>query len=284
MAGEVVDKVQETVGRITGSGDGTDSSSGGQSTPIFDQATEQITSRLDMGKELVVGTMTEVSQALRKTGQQLRDEGAQPMLAQYVDRGAEQIERVSGHMRQRDANELLAEVEWFARRQPMVFAGGTFALGMLAVRFLKSGGRQQTAGSSSMSSGQSFTGATRTTVGTGQASPSATTRPPGYAGAAPGAASASPGAPATSAPARTPSAGSGIGSGTGTGTQAPPRATPGTPSEPPTPRPASPPSGGSIGGAGTTTPRPISGSGTPGQSGSSPSSAGRAGTGSRNQP
>jgi hypothetical protein len=144
LAGQIVDKVQETAGRVTGrgqdSGGPQGGQGGGQSAPITDQAAEQVTSRLDMGKEYLVGTMTEVAQALRKTGQHLRDDGSQPMLAQYADRGAEQIERMSGHMRQRDTTELLAEVEWFARRQPMVFAGGAFALGMLAVRFLRSSG------------------------------------------------------------------------------------------------------------------------------------------------
>src|SRR4051794_22510757 len=140
MAGQIVDKVQETAGRLVGGDQG---SSGGQdggvTGPVIDQATEQVTSRLDMGKDYVAETMTGVAQALRKTSQQLREEGTPPMLATYTERGAEQVERFGGYLRQRDASQLMTEMESFARRQPMVFSGAAFALGMRAARFSGSG-------------------------------------------------------------------------------------------------------------------------------------------------
>src|SRR5215207_1453815 len=111
LGGQMVDKVQETASRLAGMGQETGGSQrgqgSGQSGSMTDQAaeqvTEQVTSRLDFGKEYLVESMTGVAQALRQTGQHLREEGSQPMLAQYADRGAEQIERLGGHMRQRDA-------------------------------------------------------------------------------------------------------------------------------------------------------------------------------------
>src|SRR5689334_9775354 len=81
MAGKVVDKVQETASRLAG----TNQSGGGEAPPMMEQATEQVTSRLDMGKEYVAEAVTGVAQALRQTGQHLREEGAQPTLAQYAD-------------------------------------------------------------------------------------------------------------------------------------------------------------------------------------------------------
>src|SRR5215210_2976976 len=78
MAGQIVDKVQETAGRLVGAGQGGQGSSGSQdggvTGPVVEQATEQVTSRLDMGKDYVVETMTGVAQALRQTGQHLREE------------------------------------------------------------------------------------------------------------------------------------------------------------------------------------------------------------------
>jgi len=153
MAGQVVDKVQEAASRMMGSEE--------QGAPVMDQAAEQVTSRLDMGKDYVVESATGVAQALRKTGQHLREEGAQPALATYADRGAEQVERFGGYLRQRDTGQIVTDLEGFARRQPMVFAGGAFALGMLAVRFLRSGGQSQptsASGSSSQSYGASSAG------------------------------------------------------------------------------------------------------------------------------
>src|SRR5215212_9424044 len=142
MAGQMVDKVQETASRLIGSSQGGEGSSGSQdggvTGPVMDKAAEQVTSRLDMGRDYVVETMTGVAQALRQTGQHLREEAAQPMLAGYAERGAEQVERLGGYLRQRDASQLMTEMESFARRQPMVFSGAAFALGMLAVRFFRS--------------------------------------------------------------------------------------------------------------------------------------------------
>ena len=141
MAGRVVDKVQETAGRITGTNQAGDmaggTASGSQATPVMEQAAEQVTSRMDMGKDYVVEAVSGVAQALRQTGQQLREEGAQTTLAGYVDRGAEQIETFGGYLRGRDSSQIITDVEGFARRQPLVFAGSAFALGMLAVRFFR---------------------------------------------------------------------------------------------------------------------------------------------------
>src|SRR4051794_16586263 len=86
-AGQVIDKVQEAASKIAGTDQQSNRPGGSQSTPVMDQATEQVTSRVDMGKEYVAETMTEVAQALRKTGQHLREDGSPPTLAQFADRG-----------------------------------------------------------------------------------------------------------------------------------------------------------------------------------------------------
>src|SRR5438270_801396 len=106
MAGKVVDKVQETASRLAGTNQSGGMTGGGEDTPMMEQASEQVTSRLDMGKDYVAEAVTGVAQALRQTGQHLREEGAQPMLAQYADRGAEQIENLGGYLRRRDTSQL----------------------------------------------------------------------------------------------------------------------------------------------------------------------------------
>jgi len=250
---------------------------------MTDQAAEavsdQVTSRLDMGKEYLVETMTGVAQALRQTGQHLREEGSQPTLAQYADRGAEQIERVSGHMRQRDASDLIAEVEGFARRQPMVFAGGAFALGMLAVRFLRSSGqspRQTSPSYGATSHGSPSRGGSTTTQGaTGGATPSSSSVSHGYAGTGT-AAPSTPGTAPMSRPASQPTSttpGTPQRSTSGPSITTNPRVTPGTPSV-----------GGSTANQGTATPGPGAGAQPTGQPGSASPNPGRTDIGSRSQP
>lgn len=104
----------------------------------------QATDKLAAQKETASGSLNTVAHAFRQTGDQLR-EGDQQGIAQYVDRAADQIEQFAGYLGGRDIRELARDAEAFARREPALFLGGAFAVGLLAARFLKSSG---TAGSS----------------------------------------------------------------------------------------------------------------------------------------
>jgi hypothetical protein len=88
-----------------------------------------------------------------------------PQAAQYIRLAADQIGTVSDAFRRRDLNQLVADVQGFARRQPTAFLGAAVLAGFAAVRFLKtstaaanassrSTGTQQSAASRPMSSNQ----------------------------------------------------------------------------------------------------------------------------------
>ena len=77
-----------------------------------------------------------MANALRKTGEQLRNEGnEQP--AKVADAVAERIERLGNYLQQADSDRLLNDVESFGRRRPWVLAAGGAVLGFVASRFLK---------------------------------------------------------------------------------------------------------------------------------------------------
>lgn len=118
-ASEVVDQVQEQAGQVA------------------DRARQQATSRLDDQKERATGSLTSVAQALRQTGQHLREQD-QGLAGDYTDQAAERIEQFAGYLRRRDLNRLIGDAEDLGRRQPALFLGGAFALGLLGARFLKS--------------------------------------------------------------------------------------------------------------------------------------------------
>ena len=108
---------------------------------LKEQAKEQATSRLEGQKGVAVEGLRTLAQAVRQTGQQLREQD-KAGFAQYADSTADQIERFSGYLRERDVNQLISETESFARRQGPLFLAGAFALGLLGGRFLKSSGRR----------------------------------------------------------------------------------------------------------------------------------------------
>lgn len=106
---------------------------------VADQAKQQATTLLGGQKDRAAEAVTGIAQALRSTGNQLR-QNDQGSVAQYTDKLAERVEAFSGSLSGKDVNELVADVERYARKQPAVFLGGAFVLGVLAARFLKSSG------------------------------------------------------------------------------------------------------------------------------------------------
>jgi hypothetical protein len=104
---------------------------------VRETAESQLTSQKDRAAE-TAGT---VAQAIRSAGEQLKGQD-QSGFAQYADMAAERVEQFSDYLQSRDLREIVVEVEHFARRQPIVFLAGAFALGVLGARFLKSSGQQ----------------------------------------------------------------------------------------------------------------------------------------------
>lgn len=109
----------------------------GQASNIAGKAGEQVNSQLASQKDRVAEGLGGFAQSLRQTGQQMRDQD-QIGLTGYVDRAASQVESFSDYLRQHDMGQLVDDVERFARREPALFIGGAFVLGLLGARFMKS--------------------------------------------------------------------------------------------------------------------------------------------------
>ena len=119
-------KVQEKAGEVRGQ--------------VSSRVREQVDTRSTQAGE----QMTSMADAMRRTGQTLREEG-NDMPAKVTDAVAERAERVGSYLRESNADAILREVEDRARRQPWLFAAVGLVLGLVASRFLKasSGGRYQ---------------------------------------------------------------------------------------------------------------------------------------------
>jgi hypothetical protein len=124
MTGQAQQKVQEKAQEVRGQ--------------VSSQVRDQVDTRSTQAGEQV----TSVADAMRRTGQTLRDEGNETP-AKVTDAVAERADRLGGYLRDSDADAILRDIENLARRQPWLFAAGGLALGLIASRFLKasSGGR-----------------------------------------------------------------------------------------------------------------------------------------------
>lgn len=107
---------------------------------VADRVRAAASSQLSTQKDRATDTLGSLANAIRQSTRTFRDE-QQDTVASYVERAADQIERLSAALRNRDVNRLLHDTQQFARRQPAVFIGAAFATGLLAARFLKSSAR-----------------------------------------------------------------------------------------------------------------------------------------------
>jgi hypothetical protein len=100
---------------------------------IRDTAAAQLNSQ----KEKATQGLGTVASAVRESTQNLRSQ-QHDVAARYVEQAADQIERFSARLREKDVMELLSDAQQLARRRPALFVGAAFALGLIGARFLKS--------------------------------------------------------------------------------------------------------------------------------------------------
>jgi hypothetical protein len=109
---------------------------------VAQQAGEQLQSQIEQRKHEAARGVGKLASVLRNSSMELRKEekGAIPA---YVERAADGLENLSSYMRSKSVRDVIDDVESMARREPAIFLGAAFALGLLGSRFLKSSRGQQ---------------------------------------------------------------------------------------------------------------------------------------------
>lgn len=109
-----------------------------QASQAADQAGDFVSTMVTRQKDQAADRLGGMANTLRDVGTRLQDEADAGPIGQYASKAAEQIDRLSHYLRDRDLNTFFRDSETFARRHPDVFLGGTFLAGLLLARFLKS--------------------------------------------------------------------------------------------------------------------------------------------------
>lgn len=92
----------------------------------------------DRGREVAADGVSKVADTIRRVSLDMQTD--QPSIASAAGTAADQAERVADYLRTTDVREILSTVENAARRQPLLFLGGAFALGVAASRIFKAAG------------------------------------------------------------------------------------------------------------------------------------------------
>jgi hypothetical protein len=102
-----------------------------------EQAKEQVRSAATHQKDAAARQMGGFAHALMAAADDLRGQG-QAFAADYMREAASGLERASDAVRERDLDQIMANVEDFARRQPVAFIGGAVVAGFGIARLMRS--------------------------------------------------------------------------------------------------------------------------------------------------
>ena len=106
------------------------------------QTREQLRSQINHRSTQVGDQAETTAKAVRRASEQLRSEG-NDRAANVIDAVADRGERFGAYLRRADGDQILRDVEDFARKQPWLIAGGSAVAGFLASRFMKATSRDR---------------------------------------------------------------------------------------------------------------------------------------------
>ena len=109
--------------------------------PWLDQAQEAGRDFIDEQKENLAQRVDQYTEAMRLACEKLRSEEGN-VLAGPAQKAVDQLERMSGYLREKQLADVLDDLESYARRRPEVVFGGLFVVGLAAARFLKASRRR----------------------------------------------------------------------------------------------------------------------------------------------
>jgi len=102
---------------------------------LGDQMRDAMASLIEEQKERMAAAVHGFAQTLRQTAATL-ERDAKPAAEQYADQAAVQIDRLSARVRDQRWQDMVAQLQGFARRQPQLFLTGAVAAGFVVGRLL----------------------------------------------------------------------------------------------------------------------------------------------------
>jgi len=170
-AQETLDTAKQAVQQVT---EQTQQQVGDVVTQTVDQAShaisdikEEATSAYIAQRDRVVESLTALASALKMTSQNLtkdaagstQDGNAAMALGPFVEEAADRISQSATFLRDRDMSSLMHEAQTLAKKQPLLFLGAMFGVGIAGARMFK--GMSESGNSSSASSepGNSYSSA-----------------------------------------------------------------------------------------------------------------------------
>jgi ElaB/YqjD/DUF883 family membrane-anchored ribosome-binding protein len=113
-----------------------------KASELREQGSARLQDQFDKRSTQAGSQARSLAAALRRSGSELSNEG-NGNASQLTTQAADRIERVGSYLEQKSGDELMRDVERFARRRPWMLAGVGMLAGVAAARFVKASSEQR---------------------------------------------------------------------------------------------------------------------------------------------
>ena len=138
----------------------------------YNAVTDKAAGKIDEQKATLADGLSSVADSIRQASTNLAGPQVDNQIAQYAGQytktAAEKLEQVARYFETKDTRAMVRDVEGFARRNPAIFVGAAFGVGILLARFLKSSTPRYELGSGSPGFDTQSRGAVSGSTTTGQ--------------------------------------------------------------------------------------------------------------------
>jgi hypothetical protein len=113
-----------------------------KASELREQGSKRLRDQFDQRSTQAGSQARSLAEALRRSGNDLSGEG-NGNVSQLTDQAADRIERLGTYLELKSGDELMRDVEMFARRRPWMLAGLGMLAGVAAARFMKASSEQR---------------------------------------------------------------------------------------------------------------------------------------------
>jgi|SRR4051812_22793968 ElaB/YqjD/DUF883 family membrane-anchored ribosome-binding protein len=109
---------------------------------LREQGSARLRDQFDQRSNQAGSQVRSLAEAIRRGGNDMRSEG-NGSAAQLTGQAADRIEQLGSYLEQKHGDELMRDIETFARRRPWMLAGVGMLAGVAAARFVKASSEQR---------------------------------------------------------------------------------------------------------------------------------------------
>jgi ElaB/YqjD/DUF883 family membrane-anchored ribosome-binding protein len=113
-----------------------------QASELREQGSQRLREQIDQRSTQAGSQVRSLAEALRRSGNDLQSQGNKGA-AELPKQAAERLERLGSYLEEMSGDDVIRDMESFARRRPWMLAGLGLVAGVAAARFLKASSDQR---------------------------------------------------------------------------------------------------------------------------------------------